>query len=73
MSWNYNDWIDRVENMAHSGTEEGMRNLYEWMRSEGGSEDDIRRLDNLHNDSFSILRRMWGPLWERGPRRDLQM
>ena len=55
MSWKYNDWIGRVEGMAHYGTEEGMRNLYEWMRSEGGSEDDIRRLDNLHNDSFHIL------------------
>ena len=55
MSWNYNDWIDRVESMSEHGTAEGMANLIDRMRWEGASEDDIVRLDHLHNRSFSVL------------------
>ena len=51
----YNKYAKEIDYIVDYGTKEGLQELYRRILAETGDQDNLQRLDSLHNSKWRIL------------------
>ena len=51
----YYEYREMIQRICDHGTKEALEDLYKEIRAKYGMDEDLKRLDSMYNDRWSIL------------------